>query len=686
MSEVEIQNPMALRFQLELFGGCRLADAQTNLAYHFRSRKARCLIGLVALWPDARMSREKLASFLWDPAPEAQARTSLRQCLLEIRESLGPAADSLIDASRLDVRILAENLSLDVAALRGGLAAAKADRNAALALAKLWKGELFGEIVPAAPVLEAWVRVERAGLRSMISGLLTDHLQHFVSANDYGNSDLAEELVRIESAHEFAFQYLMRFHAARGDQAGALRQFARLEKALADELDSEPSAETIDLLVAIKRGDSPSIAPAAAMLAPQGRRRGEADERGLPKIAIRPPLTRYGDTSKDYLADGFAGLLKLCMSRFRCWIIPSWPSAGFDSPVKIDYPDLAAKIGAEYVVDTVIDWRQPDGKLYVALVDCRDGSQIWTEIFPISADELQSMSHTVAGSISSRLASRIDHMTLVRFARTPQGDAAAYDLWLRGHQLSKLWSPEADVQAKDLFAQAIKKDPGLACAYASLASILNTQAMIRPGYANERADRNRALELSQNAVSLDPYDSRNHINMGWSWLLAGSGGRAFSHFKLATELNPYDSETLIASAMGMAFMGHIQLALEWSGTAIHLNPVYPEYYAGYLSAIQYLAGDFAGAVETLKASKELFPDRLGWNAAALAMLGEREKAAEAYIQFRDLVGRLWEGGILPSPAELHNWMLFQSTPVIWEEGRMSLMEGLRLARDFADAP
>ncbi len=674
---------MATCFQLELFGRCRLINTETKLEYEFRSRKARCLIGLIALWPGARMSREKLASFLWDPAPEAQARTSLRQCLKEIRDCLGAAADDLIEASRLDIRVLIENVTLDVATLTMGLNAAKTDGDLALRLARLWEGELFGEVVPAAPMFEAWVQVERTRLKGTLSGLLTDHLQQLVAAGDYSKADVAEELVRIEPAHEYAFQFLMRFHASRGDQAGALRQFARVEKALADELDSEPSQETIDLLVAIKRGDGLVKLPEARSNQPGNAVVGKANARGIPKIAIRPPLTRYDGSSKDYLADGFSGLLKLCMSRFRCWMIISWPSTGFDSPHKIDYTDLAAKTGAEYVVDTVVDWRQPDGKLYVALVDCHDGSQIWNEIFTISADDLQTMSHTVAGSISSRLASRIDHMALLRYARTPPGNAVAYDLWLRGHQLTKAWSPEADVEAKELFAQAIALDPGLACAYASLASILSSQAMIRPGYANERADRKQALELSQKAVSLDPYDSRNHMNMGWSWLVARSGGRAYWHFKLAVDLNPYDSETLIAGAMAMAFMGHIDLALEWSGTAIKLNPVHPEYFSAYLSAIQYLAGDYAGAAETLIACGETFPDRSAWAAAAHAKLGESHEAAKAYVQFRDLIASLWEGPAQPTADQLRHWMLYQSTPVIWDEGRDRLNEGLQLAQQFA---
>jgi DNA-binding SARP family transcriptional activator/Tfp pilus assembly protein PilF len=668
---------MSPRYQLDLLGGCQLRDGQTGNEVTSKSRKSRCLLGLLALWPGGRMSREKLASFLWDPAPDEQARTSLRQAIKEIRDCLGEDADLVLDSQRLDIGLKRESVGVDVTQLLSGLAAASKDPQAALDLATMWKGELFGDMVPQAPIFEAWVQVERARLRDVLSVLLTDHLQAMINAKDFAKPELAEALVRIEPSHELAYQFLMRCHASRGDQAGALRQYARLTNVLDVELDSEPSQESIDLLVAIKRGDS--FAKPHAPVEATSVASAISESQGVPRIAIRPPLTRYADVSKDYLADGFSGLLKVCLSRFRCWIVLSWPNQGFDSKVKIDYPSLGAAIGADYVVDTVLDWRQPGGKLFVSLIDCRDGSQIWTDIYNVAEPELQAMSNTVAGSISSKLASRINYMSSLRFARTSHSDAAAYDLWLRGHQLSRNWTREDDEKAKELFAQAVGRDPGLACAYASLASVLSTQGMMRPGYAQIDQDRKQALELSQKAVSLDPFDSRNHINMGWSWLLANSVGRAFSHFSLAAELNPHDSETLIASAMGMGFMGHTEKSLEWSATAISLNPVHPEYFLGYLGSIRYLAGDFKTAAQIFERCPDAFPDRKAWAAAAHARLGEKEKSIEYYEDFREQVSRIWEGASPLTREELHHWMLFQSNPVVWKAGRASLKEGLELA-------
>jgi len=571
-------------------------------------------------------------------------------------------------------------VEVDALTLIRQIGAAKSDQAAALEAARRWHGALFGDALPAAPVLEAWVHVERTRLQALVSHLLTDHLQQKIKADDFADREIAEELVRIEPSHEMAHQFLMRFYVARGDQAGALRQFARLEQLLANELDSEPSQESLDLLVAIKRGDD-LVKPVPQRQVLASNIGGYLANGGLPKIAIRPPLSRFQDDSRDYLGDGFAGLLKVSLSRFRCWIILSWPSNGFDSKIRIDYPNLGAAVGADYAIDTVLDWRQQQGQLFVSLVDCTDGSQVWSDVLPVSHLELQMMSNSVAGTISAKLASRINHIALLRFARKPPSAADAYDLWLKGHQLSRAWSVKEDTEAQALLSKAIERDPGLACAYASLAGVLMTQGIVRPGYPGTADDIKRGFDLAQKAVTLDPFDSRNHLSLAWSWLMAGSGERAESHFKLAVELNPHDSETLIASAMGICFIGDHQSARVWADNALHLNPLHPEYFLGYLTAIQYLRGDFKGAIDSVSRCLDVLIDIRAWQSAAYAMLDQEQQAAEAFQGFVTAFRKKWAGTGVPQWSDIETWLLM-AVPVVSPEGRLAFNAGLAKARDF----
>lgn len=667
------------RFQVDLLGSCRVARMATGEEVAFRTRKTRLLMGLLLLSPGSRMNREQLASLLWDPAPETLARSSLRQALRELKEVLGPDGEDVVEADRFTVGLKAAAFDLDVRRFKELLARGQQDQHALISAAALWQGELFGPAQPSAPVFEAWLQIERSQLRSTLTTALTDQLEKLIATGTYGDTRIAEELVRIEPSHELAHQFIMRFHAQRGDQSAALRQYALLEQALAEELDSEPSEASNELLVAIKSGEVSLQRTPAVPVAPAPAR----GRNGPPRITIRPPLTRYGDASKNYLGEGFAFLAKSCLSRFRCWIVIPWPSSGFESPTAVDFTAVGQVIDADFAVDCVLDWRTGEGKLFVSLIDCRDGSEVWSALYPVTEHDLQEVSSSVAGAVAANLASQVNHITLLRHARSTPGNPVAYDLWLKGHQLSRLWTAEADAEAEEMFLKAIELDPGLAGSHASLAQILCSRSLVRPGYPNRKADCEAAFRHAREAIALDPYDPRCHISMAWNWLIAKSPERANTHFRMAVDLNPNDAEALIAAACGLAFLGHVEDAKGLAAKAVQMNPVYPEYYTDYLSAIQFLDGDYAATIETVEKCYEGFPDRSALAAAAWALQGRVEKAETVYQYFADLTASRWEGSGQPDDNSLEGWIM-EVLPIHWPKGKQSLLKGLRLARQLAE--
>ena len=175
-------------FQVDLLGSCRAVRLATGQEVAFRTRKARCLLGLLLLSPGCRMNREQLASLLWDPAPEALARSSLRQALKELRAVLAPEGDDLLKSDRFSVGLNGSAFAVDVLRFRELIASSHGDPPALLAAAALWQGELFGPAPPNAPVFEAWLQIERSQLRSALTMALTDHLEKLISGNIFSDN------------------------------------------------------------------------------------------------------------------------------------------------------------------------------------------------------------------------------------------------------------------------------------------------------------------------------------------------------------------------------------------------------------------------------------------------------------------------------------------------------------------
>src|SRR5438128_12664597 len=61
-------------------------NAACSVSVAVRSKKARALLACLAMKPDGRASREELATLLWGDTRDGQARHSLRQCLVWLRQ------------------------------------------------------------------------------------------------------------------------------------------------------------------------------------------------------------------------------------------------------------------------------------------------------------------------------------------------------------------------------------------------------------------------------------------------------------------------------------------------------------------------------------------------------------------------------------------------------------------------
>ena len=126
-----------VRFAVNLLGSYRVARVATGEELAFRTRKTRLLLGLLLLSPGWRLNREQLASLLWDPAPEALARSSLRQALRELREVLGPDGEDVVEADRFSVALNGSAFDVDVHRFRELITAGAQDPRALISAAAL---------------------------------------------------------------------------------------------------------------------------------------------------------------------------------------------------------------------------------------------------------------------------------------------------------------------------------------------------------------------------------------------------------------------------------------------------------------------------------------------------------------------------------------------------------------------
>jgi DNA-binding SARP family transcriptional activator len=276
-----------MQVRLVVFGGfeARLASgAAVNLP-----RKARALLGYLALRPGQPHARDKLATLLWGDRGDAQARTSLRQSLGVLRRTLVAAAPSTLLFEGKNVTLNPEAVEVDAVTFERLVAA---ETPAALEEAvALYAGDLLEGFDPIAAPFEEWLVAERERLRELALEALAKLLRHQSEARVPERAiQTALRLLALDPLQEPVHRTLMRLYARHGRRANALRQYQVCVEVLQRELGVEPEPETRRVYQEVLQHQAhPSSTPELSVAAPRRSRRGPPRVR--PEVpTLDPPL------------------------------------------------------------------------------------------------------------------------------------------------------------------------------------------------------------------------------------------------------------------------------------------------------------------------------------------------------------------------------------------------------------
>ena len=266
-------------------------------------KKARSLLLLLALARGSPVPVDALVDALWGDIPPSRPHDQVAVLASRVRRLLGRSrvertdqgyrlrAD-WIDLVELDVVVREAERRLEA----GETGTASAAR-AVLALLGGSVPEVRSETTWAAAEYAAAIRLVQRARRVAAAGLL--------AAGEWRDAlDLAAADLAADPFDEQAARAVMLAHAAAGRPAQALSTYATLRTTLADELGTDPAAETAELHTAILRGDLPVTRPAMPVPTLVGR---DSQLAHLDSLVPRAAATRVPRVA---LVSGEAGIGK----------------------------------------------------------------------------------------------------------------------------------------------------------------------------------------------------------------------------------------------------------------------------------------------------------------------------------------------------------------------------------------
>ena len=655
------------RYRLRTFGTLALAGREddTLLGKHGHQHRRLALLAVLAAAGEQGRSRDQLLHLFWPDGTQSLGRHSLEQLLYAIRRSI----DEAVFAGVNPVRLNPEVVSSEVAEFQGALA--RGDLEGAV---EVYRGPfLDGFYLSDAPEFERWLDAERARLERSYSSALERLAQSAAAAQDHATAARWwRKLAETDPVCSQNATGLIRALMNAGDHAAALQYAEQYEAVVAQELGTsvgpavaslvaEVRASTTTGRIAVLKSPPPprrprphaGPVPAGAMPVeqlppPRSPRRRAApyaigavviiviiaaaslrtmlgDSAPQPaagrSIAVLPLANVSGDQQDAALVDGLSEELIAVLAKIPNLRVIGRTSAFAFKNSNAGVRRIADSLGVSNILEGGVQKAGSRLRVQVRLVDARDGSTRWSEIYDRELKDIFSLQSDIAGAVARELDLRLGEGTLARIKRGSTRNVAAYELYLRGNDPGRFRTDSSARAALEYFRQALALDSNYAAAYAGLA-LMHKRIALGDDPELSRPDRLALAEQAAlKAIALDDSSGEAHEALSFVRRDNYELAPAETELKRAVALEPTNARFHEGLVQLYAMTQRPAEALVEARRALELDPLSPTANAEVADAL--LANDRCDAA--LAQLEKLRPLRPPLNRAGLI-------AAECYEQ------------------------------------------------------
>ena len=605
--------------RLNLLGEFELLDA-TGGRIHLKSRKDLAVLVYLAI-AEEPVDRSRILALLWSDRAEEQARKSLRQSLVVLRQALNRGADVIASARHQKLQIDRSQISIDIKEFDA--AALSGDHVSA---ARLYGGPLLDGFRSPTAAFEDWLTVERRHYADLAGGIFADLAEAHLFAQDWsGAAEAARRAVEIDSLNENGHRLLMRALARAGRRNEALQQFHRLTGLLRNELDVRPDAETMALYGSIREGKARQEAALSA------HARNQPSSSARPGVAVLPLRFIENSIGDEAIADGLTDELIASLAAYRWFFVTSALQAAAFRGRNVEPRDLHDQLGVRYVLTGTL--RRSGNRLAVRLdlSDPLSGQHIWSERQYCYLDEVLEAQDELARLIATAIEPEILKAEEDIALRIPLEDFSRWEQLAKARRLSEQGGRSGLTQGVDLAAEVVRRHPDCAHAQATLGWNAWLKYVIagRPAdsYARDQAVVEQGITACETAIKLDPRLYLGHAAIGGWHTKFGRYERAAATLRQSIDLNPSFPTSYNQLISCLTRAGLPRDALEWIEPLDRISPsdVFRGYYCCVRSLTWFYLGDDERAVAN---AEESLRAHAGWLSSELLLIAASRRMGD----------------------------------------------------------
>jgi len=348
-------------------------------------------------------------------------------------------------------------------------------------------------------------------------------------------------------------------------------------------------------------------------------------------IAVLPFQNLSPDPENAFFADGMTEDILTQLTKIRDLKVISRSSVmrykGTQKPIQT----IASELGVATVLEGSVRRAGDRVRIVSQLIDAETDEHVWAETYDRELKDVFAIQSEVAQQIAGALRATLSPAEKKRIERSPTGNLAAYDQYLKGRELYSHYRKADNEAAIEFFQKASALDSAFALAYAGLGDAY-AQRVQRFGFPQSWLES--SLEMSRKAIALDPELAEGHKALGLTYFVKGAYRESLDASRNAVGINPNQAAATANIGFTLWLLGRPDEALRWMLRAIELDPKNSASPAGIGGCYSEL-GDAGEAERWLKRALELQPELNNAHAFLIWVYLQWRRDAEALQQARN---------------------------------------------------
>jgi adenylate cyclase len=318
-----------------------------------------------------------------------------------------------------------------------------------------------------------------------------------------------------------------------------------------------------------------------------------------PSIAVLPFDNLSGDSSQDYFSDGITENLITALSNVENLFVIARNSTFTykGKPVKVQ--QVAEDLGIRYVLEGSVQRSEDRVRITAQLIDALTGHHLWAENYDRKLGDIFALQDDITEHVTMALKVKLTEGEQTRIRRRHIENKEAYEYFLRGMEIFRIFTKEASVQARKLFEKTVELDPNSTLGWCFIGWTHYRDG--RFGWT-DTPDKSLALaeEQAHKILEVDDSMAEAYSLLSLVYMARKQHEKAVAYGEKALALAPNLSDNIANTAVIFFYSGRPEEAIELVKKAMRLSPYYPSWYLPILGLSYRLIGQYEEAISALE--------------------------------------------------------------------------------------